>query len=523
MEWFRGNTQKDSQLTKHWPAQGDPGEEAWRIWRSFIECSFSSTDGNLKQQLGKWTQTNWNRRHLAYYHHSHKQLWYYSDSLKWTIHEILQEGRRTNTFDTNSKIEGKIPPDEATQIDIIEENGQTIITGKAAQKTSSMKTPKCTNTLMQIIQVKAEQSIFYNVSFKVDEEELQYLLSTKAYIDIATDGSYDKNSGISSYGWVMVINTTVVATGSGPAEAHPTMAEPFRAEAYGLAAAAAFIQEMCQYYSAKYDKHIWHCYIDNWSLIQKMEQIRLETTSAKWHLSPDADILKLTHDIIAEIPINFVHIKGHQDKKREGTSISFSAQLNVMADELAVCQRLAMTLPKRQVSTPRVHLQINDITITRDSQTWLMDHASRIPIQEYYYNKHKWNVATFSKVDWDAQHKVLSRLDINNQRRILKFVHGWLPTYDRLFREKQTRSPRCPLCHYLLETNMHMLQCRHPSQHAIVDEMQQKILNEPGMGKHITTKWILGKINNSEDDDQQSQGTEPAEKSANTFIKIKRQ
>jgi hypothetical protein len=190
-----------------------------------------------------------------------------------------------------------------------------------------------------------------------------------------------------------------------------------------------------------------------------------------------------------------------------------------MADELAVCQRLAMTLPKRQVSTPRVHLQINDITITRDSQTWLMDHASRIPIQEYYYNKHKWNVATFSKVDWDAQHKVLSRLDINNQRRILKFVHGWLPTYDRLFREKQTRSPRCPLCHYLLETNMHMLQCRHPSQQAIVDEMQQKILNEPGMGKHITTKWILGKINNSEDDDQQSQGTEPAEKSANTFYK----
>jgi hypothetical protein len=39
------------------------------------------------------------------------------------------------------------------------------------------------------------------------------------------------------------------------------------------------------------------------------------------------------------------------------------------------------------------------------------------------------------------------------------------------------------------------------------------------MGKQITTKWILGKLNNSEDDDQQIQGTEQAKKSANTFYK----
>jgi ribonuclease HI len=515
-EWLRGDTQKDSQSLKKWPAQGDPGEEAWRIWRLFIERSFTTTDGSLHQPLGQWTQTNWYRRHLAYYHHRNKQLWYYSNTLKWTIHEILQEGRRNFFFDRNSTSEGKIPPDEATPIDIIEENDQTIITGKAARKTSPMNRTASTKTLSQIIQAKADQSLYHNVTFKEDEEELQYLLSNKAYIDIATDGSFDKNTGISSYGWVMAINTTVVATGSGPAEAHPTMAEPFRAEAYGLAAAAAFIQEMCTYYCAHYDEHIWHCYIDNKSLIQNMEQLRLETPSAKWNLSPDADILKLTHNILAEIPINFVHIKGHQDK-HEGKSISFSAQLNVMADELAVRQRQTMNLPMLQVSTPNAHLQINDITITRDSQKWLMDHASRIPIQEYYYNKHKWNMATFSKVDWDAQHKVLLRLDINDQRRILKFVHGWLPTYDRLYREKQTRSPRCPLCHYLVETNMHMFQCCHPSQQAIVNEMQQKILNEPGMGNHTTTKWILRKITNGADDDHKIQATEKAKKSESKF------
>jgi hypothetical protein len=44
---------------------------------------------------------------------------------------------------------------------------------------------------------------------------------------MATDGGYEPRSGISTYGWVVATNETVLATGKGPAEAHQTMANSF--------------------------------------------------------------------------------------------------------------------------------------------------------------------------------------------------------------------------------------------------------------------------------------------------------
>jgi hypothetical protein len=96
---------------------------------------------------------------------------------------------------------------------------------------------------------------------------------------------------------------------------------------------------------------------------------------------------------------------------------------------------------------------------TREAQRWILDKASCIPIQQYYLDKFGWTKATFLGIDWDLQQRVLSSYDINDQRRILKFVHGWLPMNYRLHREKQSSTMRCPLCFYLEETELHLFQC----------------------------------------------------------------
>jgi hypothetical protein len=107
-----------------------------------------------------------------------------------------------------------------------------------------------------------------------------------------------------------------------------------------------------------------------------------------------------------------------------------------------------------------------------------MDTSSRIPILQYYWYKYKWKVPTFNKVNWKAQQKVLQRYDSNDQCRILKFCHGWLPTYDRLHREKQSPTQRCPLCYYLIENNKHLFACKHPGQQAIIETLLKKIDND---------------------------------------------
>jgi hypothetical protein len=86
-EWLHGNLPKDSHSKKNWPLQGDPGEEAWRIWKQFIERQFTTNELNLRRKLGNWLRHNSYRQHLAYYHHSHKRLWLYYNKDQWTIHE----------------------------------------------------------------------------------------------------------------------------------------------------------------------------------------------------------------------------------------------------------------------------------------------------------------------------------------------------------------------------------------------------------------------------------------------------
>jgi hypothetical protein len=195
---------------------------------------------------------------------------------------------------------------------------------------------------------------------------------------------------------------------------------------------------MLEHFRITANDHVWHFIIDNTSLIREMEHLRLEARTAKWNLRQDADILNLALKLLQDIPANFTHIKSHQDRVKTDKPLSLQAQLNIMADELATRQQEKMTAPRMQVTTPFKHLIIDGVNITRNSQKWLLDTASRIPIQQYYYDKHKWNSETFQSINWSAQQTALSRYEVNDQRRILKFVHGWLPTYDRLYREKQS-------------------------------------------------------------------------------------
>jgi hypothetical protein len=78
-------------------------------------------------------------------------------------------------------------------------------------------------------------------------------------------------------------------------------------------------------------------------------------------------------------------------------------------------------------------------------------------------------------INWAAQHNVLKRYNSNDQRRILKFVHGWLPTYDCMYREQQAPSPKCPLCNNLIEDNLHIFTCTHPQQQEVVATLHNRM------------------------------------------------
>jgi hypothetical protein len=130
------------------------------------------------------------------------------------------------------------------------------------------------------------------------------------------------------------------------------------------------------------------------------------------------------------------------------------------------------------INLAQVQLRINGITITRDSQQSILQAASRIPLQDYYQTKLGWTKKVFESVCWTVQRKALHSFNAADQTRILKFVHGWLPTYSRLHKEGSATSPRCKLCHALYKNNIHLFTCQHPGMQKIQENIQLYLLKQ---------------------------------------------
>lgn len=78
--------------------------------------------------------------------------------------------------------------------------------------------------LTQELRLRGQDPLFHNIQLTVDETDIHQQLRNSATFDVVTDGSYNRTSGISSYGWVITLNKTIIAKGQGPVPAHGLMA-----------------------------------------------------------------------------------------------------------------------------------------------------------------------------------------------------------------------------------------------------------------------------------------------------------
>jgi hypothetical protein len=478
--WFNPNDKKPSHSNLDWPGQGDPGSEAWKIWKTFLTRTYTTNDmtNTLKQKLGKWTIQNKRRTLHAYYQPINSSIAVFSKG-SWSEHQLLSESRRQMFFQCNYTNIITYPKEPCYPIDIQTETNKTIITGKYEPRQEMNLDTTTHGTFQDKINQLSHNSLLKNTRIMVDDNTISELLSQKSTVDVATDGSHDSDTGKLSFGWAVAINRMVIASGSGPAMAHPDLAESFRAEGYGLASAAAFINQLITYFNADANTHKWNFHLDSMTLIQRMLKYESEVVTPKWHLWPDIDITNKAHELLGKIPVSYFHVRSHQNRTRQEEPSDMIVQMNIMADELASQYRETMTNPIRRVEDDSFcHLVINDKFITRESQRHILETSSMIPIQQYYHDKFGWNSATFHDIDWKTQHRALSSYESNDQRRLIKYCHGWLPTYERMFREKLTPSQRCPLCYYLTESNDHLFSCRHPIQQAATQELMKFLDND---------------------------------------------
>jgi hypothetical protein len=365
----------------------------------------------------------------------------------------------------------ELPP-FAAPVDVLQYSELVIKTSNPPTRThnaASTTQPKVWHTESP----KEWSHIVGNITLKQTDDTLEKMIMPKAKFEFASDGGYDPSSGISTFGWVATINKVIIATGHGPAQAHPRLAESFRAEGYGIASVGLFIRNLIRRFGIEAKKHKWILYVDNKSMIQRQRGYEQNIRTPRWNLRPDEDIAKLAGRLLSKVPILIQHIKSHQDSKTKSENLSFEAHLNILADKEATRQREKMDSPEAEVLNIGVaQLKIGTMAITRDSQRWLMQTAGKLPIEQYYKEHHGWSQDIFNSISWDTQLAVLRQYRQEDQARIIKFVHGWLPTQNRKHKEGMATSPKCKLCPAFCENNIHLFQCEHPAMRKIQDTIQ---------------------------------------------------
>jgi hypothetical protein len=371
----------------------------------------------------------------------------------------------------------ELPP-YAIPVDVIRRDRQFIKTSKMSTLLTTNKKEK--NKVWYQRAPEHLEHIIGAITIRMTETAVQHLINPNSHFEIASDGGHEPHSGISTFGWVVAVNKTIIATGKGPAQAHPSMAESFRSEGYGLVSACLFLHNMMRHFNITIpEQHQWTIYIDNKSLIQRLNSFRTRTNIPRWNLRPDEDICKVAAHLLRKLPACLKHIKSHQDKNQHIDKLPFEAVLNTMADKEATMQRQRMHEPDSNVNIiGAAQLRIENVTITRDSQRWLLHQAGRIPILQYYKERFGWEESTFERISWKTQLAVLHKYNQDDQTRITKFVHGWLPTQHRKFKEGTAKSPRCLLCASLMEDNIHLLHCTHKDLRNLQYKIQQHLLNQ---------------------------------------------
>jgi ribonuclease HI len=306
------------------------------------------------------------------------------------------------------------PPQDAIPIDVIRiDNNKNIITtipSRIEQKTMESKSQLDCVSAYIINNYPRYQHLHQCFEWILDDISISEHFSGYQTTHLATDGGYEPATGISTYGWVIASPEAIIATGRGPAEAHPTLANSFRAEGYGAASALLFVIAYLEAHRIPIAHKSWKLHIDNKSMVDRLtEYTKLRKRKAKHQTRLEVDITNIADELLRKLSnVQVLHIKSHQDDITPADKLTWPARLNIIADNQATLQREAMDSPAATVTnTTMGMLHITEMAITRNADQILWRMASRIPLQDYYNTRNGWSNSTFQLINWEAQHAAL--------------------------------------------------------------------------------------------------------------------
>ena len=303
--------------------------------------------------------------------------------------------------------------------------------------------------------------VHYNTSSSLLLHCIFTSLSTSSIL-AASDGSASHLSA--TFGWTISSHNKPIVTNYGPVHGYQPTA--FRAEATGLLSLLVFLLCLLTKYHWITLPHAMSLpiYLDNQSLLHTVISAPSQKYSSPSEAtSSEQDLIMQIIDTIAKLPLSlsFFHVKSHQDKHIPIHQLSYPAQANCTADQLATHARSHCTSLQRTPLYPAAicRLCILDVTLTRSFTHALFYHSTQSQLKQYILSSRSW---TDTNIDWSIL-KSVSLRQSHNLPFFLKWIHRMLPVGVLIHRRDPTASPFCPACG-CVETQLHFITCTHPSR-----------------------------------------------------------
>jgi hypothetical protein len=294
-------------------------------------------------------------------------------------------------------------------------------------------------------------------------------------IGVSDGGAKDKKG---SYGWTLNIDQRTAAEGNGPVGGDPENMHSFRTEAHGLLSMMEYIHHHVHFYHNKPTNVVtFHISSDNMGLVRRTATINEQQLQLNDTTKPDYDLVAQIQQVREKltkqnIKVQITHVRSHQNAHRQVSELPIEEQMNVRADDLAT-EALQSELSKEtttkfhQFPAAKCHLQINGVPVLSNVVRPLRDAFHTQQYHKYLINNLDWSDATIKNINWQQTGRAMKTFHYNDQVRIRKLRHKWLPTNRYRHRMEAHVPNECPLCHRE-ETQKHVFQCQHPTRKATV-------------------------------------------------------
>ena len=184
-------------------------------------------------------------------------------------------------------------------------------------------------------------------------------------------------------------------------------------------------------------------------------------------MTPDVEIaLAILHQQEKTPWTKFTPVKVQSHIDVTDAPDEFLWQVNFHSDRLATEAREKVNQQELEARPPclldgmKVGCFINGNLVYTALKDTVMAHLHSQTMKSYLQNKYNWSETEFNRIDWTSHAKGLASFTNLQQITVTKYIHGWLATKRRRFRQGIYDSPLCPLC-FREETDLHLFTCSY--------------------------------------------------------------